>query len=33
LPAATLIFEWFVEKRGMASGIMYSGRLSSVYDS
>ncbi|KAG7528275.1 hypothetical protein FFLO_06279 [Filobasidium floriforme] len=25
LPAATLIFEWFVEKRGMASGIMYSG--------
>lgn len=25
LPAATLLFEWFQQKRGFASGIMYAG--------
>jgi MFS family permease len=25
LPCATLIFEWFLERRGLASGILYAG--------
>jgi hypothetical protein len=26
LPAATLLFEWFIARRGMATGIMFSGQ-------
>lgn len=25
IPAAILLFEWFAAKRGLASGVMYSG--------
>jgi len=25
LPCATLLFEWFIERRGLATGIMFSG--------
>jgi hypothetical protein len=26
LPAATLLFEWFITRRGLATGIMFSGQ-------
>jgi hypothetical protein len=26
LPAATLLFEWFLTRRGLATGIMFSGQ-------
>lgn len=33
LPAATLLFEWFQQKRGLANGIMYSGAGKAIYSS